>query len=112
MNFICQLSLLGSGKMLLALFVLDSLLAGTTDATTRKYLEKKLHAKCELQYKIQNVTRKKISKALHVCIVYQSINKYIEIRKFKYAKLFQLISYFGDCRLNFYCSYLHKQCIV
>lgn len=39
MNFICQLSLLGSGRMVLALFVLDSLLAGTTDATTRKYLK-------------------------------------------------------------------------
>lgn len=38
MNFVCQLTLLGSGRMVLAMLVLDSLLAGTTDATTRKYI--------------------------------------------------------------------------
>ncbi|XP_049870189.1 lachesin-like [Pectinophora gossypiella] len=36
MNVMCQFSLLNSGKMLLALFVLDSLLAGTTDATAHE----------------------------------------------------------------------------
>lgn len=34
-----QLSLLGSGKILLALLVLDWLLAGSTDATTREYFK-------------------------------------------------------------------------
>ncbi|XP_026322020.1 lachesin-like [Hyposmocoma kahamanoa] len=36
MNFVCQLTLLGSGRMVLAMLVLDSLLAGTTDATTHE----------------------------------------------------------------------------